>query len=165
MKKYLDELRNIWYLNTAKKLPVRVYVLYALTGALLAFVLTLVFNVTGLSQLSSYSSVAERQFNYFASPVMLFLLYCVFMPILEEVVFRFVIYNSLLMALKKTLWAIVISSIIFGIYHLNPVQGLYAFLMGLFIAFSYHKTESIFTPIIVHASANLVALAYTIFFL
>jgi membrane protease YdiL (CAAX protease family) len=48
---------------------------------------------------------------------------------------------------------------------MNPVQGAYAFFMGLVICFLYYKSDNIFVPIIAHASANLVALAYTIFFL
>lgn len=54
---------------------------------------------------------------------------------------------------RKT--AIVFSAVIFGIYHMNVVQAVYAFVLGLFFAWVYDRYETIWAPIIAHMSANL----------
>lgn len=165
MDKYLKFMRSTFYKNTACSLAPVKYLIYAGVGALCALLLTVIFNVTGLVGMESYREVAATQFGMFDSGLMMVLLYCVFTPILEETVFRFVIYNSFVYAIKKDLLALVLSSALFGIYHMNPVQSLYAFIMGIVICLCYKRTENLFVPIAVHASANLVALAYTVFFL
>ena len=165
MDKYLIYMRSKLNRDTSKSVTPGTYMVYGVMGALFALALTVLFNALGLVEAESYQKVAKSQFGVFESPVMMMLLYCVFTPIVEEVVFRFVIYNSLNYAIKKDLWALMLSSSLFGIYHMNPVQGVYAFLMGVVICYCYRRSESIFVPIIVHASANLIALAYTIFFL
>lgn len=164
MKTYIEALRMIYNKNISQKISPGTYVKYALISALWAFALTFAFNKARFVDLPSYQTIAADQFYIFDSPLMLFLLYCIFTPIVEEIIFRFIIYNSLLMVVKDALWAIILSSALFGIYHMNPVQGFYAFFMGLVICFLYYRSENIFVSIIAHASANVVALAYTIFF-
>lgn len=48
------------------------------------------------------------------------------------------------------------SAIMFGILHLNPIQGLYAIPIGLFLGFVAYKYKSVIPCIIVHAINNLV---------
>lgn len=48
------------------------------------------------------------------------------------------------------------SAIMFGILHLNPIQGLYAIPIGLFLGFVAYKYKSVIPCIIVHATNNLV---------
>lgn len=54
---------------------------------------------------------------------------------------------------KKT--AMIFSALVFGIYHLNVVQGVYAFVLGLFFVWVYERYESLWASIIAHMSANL----------
>jgi len=78
-------------------------------------------------------------------------------PILEELLFRGIIFYRI----KKYTDAITgayISSIIFGIYHFNLVQGLYGAMLGILLSFVYEKQKSILAPIILHIGANLAAL-------
>ena len=49
----------------------------------------------------------------------------------------------------------VISSLIFAIYHMNMVQGIYAFIMGMLICTLYHRDHRIAVPIAMHTGANL----------
>ncbi len=165
MKQLIFALKEKWISDTTKKLPLKAYFLYTSLGVVLAVFLTLLFNLTGFINFGSFSETSRNQFGVFDSKLMLFLLYCVFTPFVEEIVFRFVIFNSLYIKLKKAQPAILISTALFAVYHMNPVQGLYAFILGLYICISYHRSGSFFVPYIVHASANLVALACTIFFL
>jgi len=53
--------------------------------------------------------------------------------------------------------AIILQAIIFGIYHLNPVQGVYAALLGIVLGTVAEKTRSIWTAILVHVSFNSIS--------
>lgn len=74
-------------------------------------------------------------------------------PILEELVFRKVIFASLH---KKVnfFWAALISSIIFAILHFDFSHLLVYITMGFVFAFLYIKTKRIIVPMIVHMALN-----------
>lgn len=74
-------------------------------------------------------------------------------PILEELVFRKVIFGSLY---KKVnfFWAALLSSIIFAVMHMDFSHLLIYTTMGFVFAFLYVITKRIIVPIIVHMSLN-----------
>ncbi len=57
--------------------------------------------------------------------------------------------------------AIFWSSLIFGAYHGNIVQFIYAFLCGVALAWSYEKFGTVIAPIVGHICMNLVSLILT----
>lgn len=75
-------------------------------------------------------------------------------PIVEELLFRGLVYKRLKVYYDGVISAY-ISAIIFGIVHLNLLQGLYAFAMGIVFTFVYERCKSIYGPIIIHVVANL----------
>lgn len=84
-------------------------------------------------------------------------------PILEEFIFRGIILDGLLKRYSP-LKSIVISSILFGIIHLNPWQFVSAFLFGLIAGWVYYKTANLTLPILMHFATNLFAIiAFHIF--
>ena len=74
-------------------------------------------------------------------------------PVFEEVLFRGLIFNSLKSHLKIG-WCVVVSAIIFGIAHMNVLQGIYACFLGVVLAIAYEKTKTIWAPIIMHVIYN-----------
>ncbi len=78
-------------------------------------------------------------------------------PITEEIIYRGLIYKRI-KGYSDVVVGIYISSIIFGIVHFNLVQGLYALALGVILCYVYEKYKTIFAPIILHISANLMAL-------
>jgi membrane protease YdiL (CAAX protease family) len=74
-------------------------------------------------------------------------------PVLEEVIFRGFIFNELKKNISTTK-AIGIQAFLFGLLHLNLIQGSYAFLLGLFFAYIYLWTGSIWAPIVLHIGLN-----------
>ena len=54
----------------------------------------------------------------------------------------------------------IFSAIVFGIYHLNVVQAVYAFFLGLFFAWVYDRYDSLWAPITAHMSANLFVILF-----
>lgn len=87
----------------------------------------------------------------------------IFGPILEEIVFRLVIFGSLYK--RYNFWvAGFISSVIFAVIHFDFTHILIYTAMGFVFAFLYVKTKRIIVPIIAHVSLNLfVALINVIF--
>ncbi len=90
-----------------------------------------------------------------SSPFIQLIVLGILSPIVEEVLFRGLVYKRLKIYYEASI-AAYISAIIFGIAHFNLIQGLYAFIMGIIFAFVYEKYKSIFAPIIVHLTANIV---------
>ena len=74
-------------------------------------------------------------------------------PILEEVVFRGLIYTRLRRAMP-VLAAQILSALIFGAAHMNLMQFVYATLTGFFMAFVFEKYQSIWAPILFHIAFN-----------
>ena len=78
----------------------------------------------------------------------------IFACIVEELSHRGVTYLRM-----KHYWgkknAMIFSALVFGIYHFNVVQGIYAFILGLFFVWLYERYDSLWAPIVAHMSANL----------
>ena len=75
-------------------------------------------------------------------------------PLMEEVLFRGLILNRLLS--KMNVWvAILLSSLLFAVSHLEFTQAIYCFFMGLSIAYVYVKTRSLIPCMIGHGLINL----------
>ncbi|MBD8007173.1 CPBP family intramembrane glutamic endopeptidase [Bacillus norwichensis] len=74
-------------------------------------------------------------------------------PILEEIVFRKVIFGTLYNRLPFGM-AAVISSIIFAFAHMEPIHLILYTAMGFVFAFLYVQTKRIIVPIIAHVMMN-----------
>jgi len=88
--------------------------------------------------------------------VIVFITVGIMAPIIEEIIFRGLVLNEL----KKVVPAcpaIILQAIIFGIYHMNPLQGVYASLLGIVLGIAAEKTGSIWTPILIHISFNSIS--------
>ncbi|MDR2293016.1 MAG: CPBP family intramembrane metalloprotease [Prevotellaceae bacterium] len=78
-------------------------------------------------------------------------------PVLEEIVCRGIICEGLIKNISPRagiLW----SALIFAVIHLNPWQGLSAFVIGCFLGWIYWKTRSIIPCIFIHFVNNALAL-------
>lgn len=74
-------------------------------------------------------------------------------PLAEELVFRGVILNELRLWMNKYL-AVAVTALVFGVFHGNLVQGIYATIIGVGIGLIYLWTESIWSAIFVHMVFN-----------
>lgn len=81
---------------------------------------------------------------------------CVVAPVLEELIFRKLIYTWLKRK-SSVRSAMVLSAILFGLYHGNLTQGIYGFAMGLFLAWTMERFETVKAPVAVHMGANAAA--------
>ncbi len=83
-----------------------------------------------------------------------FFLMVIAAPILEELIFRGIILDGLLNKYSP-IKSIFISSLLFGLVHLNPWQFVTALIVGIFSGWVYYRTRSLSFSIIIHAAANL----------
>ncbi len=132
--------------------------LYFLLLAVYALSAVLFFNMTvdylGLAEASeSFQKTAESQ--YAVSLGMGLLLYGVISAVVEEVIFRFLLYNRLKRA-GRIVYGVVASSFLFGAYHGNIVQGIYGFVLGVLLAFSYIYFGNFLAPVLFHGIGNAV---------
>ena len=74
-------------------------------------------------------------------------------PVFEELLFRGIILEGLLNNYSP-FKAILVSSLLFGLVHLNPWQFIAGLVLGLFMGWVYYHTRSVLSTIIIHASAN-----------
>lgn len=77
-------------------------------------------------------------------------------PIIEELVFRKVIFGSLRNRMGVHASAVV-AALIFAVVHMDLEHTLIYFVMGLVFTFLYVKTKRIIVPIIAHMSMNTMA--------
>lgn len=102
---------------------------------------------------TGYSEVSEQAFS--GQPVGLMILVVgIIGPICEELMFRGIVFHRLKDWVKPQA-AIVISALLFGIYHGNVVQFFYATCMGAMLAVIYDKTGTLWISIVAHIAANL----------
>lgn len=81
-------------------------------------------------------------------------------PVTEELIFRGLCFSPL--RDRLSFWpAAVLSAALFGIYHGNLPQGVYAFLIGMAVAWLYEVSKTLLAPCLLHMSANLLSLLVT----
>lgn len=120
--------------------------------------LNVLLGLTGLVEWSAgYQDVAKQQYSVvFGAGMVLFGLIS---PITEEIVFRGLIFNRMRRYFPHVA-AVIVSGVLFGVYHGNLVQGVYGGCMGILMAYLYERIHSFFIPCLFHATANL--MVYTI---
>ena len=121
--------------------------------------LNLLLELAGVVNKSgAYQAVLEDQYSaYFLLGL---ISYGVVSPIAEELLFRGIIHNYLRRFMDPKL-TLLISSALFGIYHMNFVQGMYGFLMGCLIAYAYEYFGDFKMAVAVHAGANVLVYCLT----
>ncbi len=80
-----------------------------------------------------------------------------FVPFAEEVFYRGILV-SVLKRQRSTLFAVIVSSLFFGLLHLSPVNTLSLCLLGIAFATLYLRSGSLLTSIAMHATFNAVNL-------
>lgn len=145
--KYLKNIKVIKDIPLYKSALITITL--AITSSVAINILFIWLHLTESSE--TYSRVAEHQYG--VSLVTGLVLYSIISPLAEEVVFRGIIYNKIRRNCSVTT-AVLLSALLFGLYHGNIVQGAYGFLMGILIAYTYEKFGSFFHAFLFHAAAN-----------
>ena len=83
------------------------------------------------------------------------LLYGIAAPVSEELLFRGIFYRKAGELFGGWKAAALFSSLLFGAYHGNPVQGIYGFLTGMVLCLVYEKTGRLSAAMLFHGAGNL----------
>lgn len=89
------------------------------------------------------------------NPFFAFLAIVIMAPLFEEVLFRGVLFRLFERSRVKLLTTMILTSLLFGAFHLNIVQGTFASVLGFVIALAYVWTGTLWVPIIIHFGNNL----------
>ncbi|MGN0483352.1 MAG: type II CAAX prenyl endopeptidase Rce1 family protein [Lachnospiraceae bacterium] len=77
-------------------------------------------------------------------------------PIGEELIFRGVTMHHALRSMP--FWAAnIIQALMFGIFHMNIIQGCYAFFAALFLGYIAYTSGGLFLPILMHMFFNFIS--------
>ncbi|MCL1698263.1 MULTISPECIES: CPBP family intramembrane glutamic endopeptidase [unclassified Lysinibacillus] len=147
--------KTFWDIYQGKKETIPLSIMWGIIGFFLVFfgqmigaaIEMAIFGIQGGSQnTADIVNIAK------GAPIAIFAI-VVFGPILEEFVFRRVIFGSLVQT--TNFWvAAIVSAIFFALIHNDFTHILLYTICGLIFAFLYHKTKRIWTSIIAHVMLN-----------
>lgn len=155
----MDRKRDVKYGRVHKysAVPFGLFIFVAVLGVAACLAGNNLITASGLYSVSdSYNEISE--ILYGGKLFLEFLGLGLIIPIVEEMIFRGLIYRRLREYMNVGP-AAVICSVIFGLYHGNLVQGVYAFLLSLLFIYVYERYHTMFAPILFHAAANLFSVA------
>ncbi|WDV46964.1 CPBP family intramembrane metalloprotease [Clostridiaceae bacterium M8S5] len=81
----------------------------------------------------------------------------IIIPIFEEILFRGIVFNKLKQLFNIEI-VIILQAFLFGLYHGEIVQIIFTIFLGLTLGLTYYYTESIYIPILIHASNNILSI-------
>ena len=101
------------------------------------------------------------ELNSVSSYLISLLALAVIPAVCEEMIFRGVLVNAL--KHKGKVFAVVISSIMFSIFHFSPTQLIYPVCFGLILSIVYLRTNNILFPMLLHFINNALSLSIQYF--
>ena len=138
-----------------KKIPIKEYFNILILG--IGITILVLFLSSILTKLiPSYNEVAN-QLATSRGCVSQLIITIVLIPIYEEIFYRGIIFGYLRKNFNIIV-AIVVQALVFGVMHLNLVQGIYTFILGIVLALIYMYSESILGNITVHIIFNLLGI-------
>lgn len=119
---------------------------------MLNFVISAIVNSLPVSSTSEfYTAITSSVIG--DNKIMAFISTAIMAPITEEIIFRLGICRILYKDNVKR--GIIVSSVLFGLAHMNVIQSTYAFVLGLILASAFIKSEyNLAVPILLHVIIN-----------
>ena len=134
------------------------YALMYLSNLIGQFITTIIGAVKGSLVQDAIVEVATS-----LHPALCFIFMVLFAPVLEELIFRKLLVDRMVRYGEGT--AILVSAFMFGMYHGNLNQLVYAFALGLFFGFIYVKTGKLIYTILLHMVINFMGSVAGVFIL
>lgn len=150
--------------NCSKELQIRKTKNFNIYFAIILGISCWLFN-SGVLSLVEEAGLFSSQFEYTenilaplssGSIILSIITVGIIAPFTEEFLFRGVIFNTLSKKISIK-WTIIIQAILFGVFHFNLVQGVYATLLGLVFGYITYKTKSLWPAVIIHMVNNTIA--------
>ncbi|MGG0655873.1 CPBP family intramembrane glutamic endopeptidase [Rummeliibacillus pycnus] len=146
--------QNFWKIYKGSKASLPSSILWGITGFFMVFIGQSIGSMIESSLGIHQGSQNTANLVSIADIAPIAIIAIVFIgPILEEIVFRRVIFGSLVQTTNFFVAALV-SSIVFALIHLDLPHIIIYAISGFIFAFLYHKTKRIITSIIAHMMLN-----------
>lgn len=165
IKKKKLSFKKVLKLNPPKKKSSYLFAVLGLIGV--RIIINLLWDILSPIIFSFFDSGASEVYNKLTNNIfignsaieiiLLSLFIVIGAGIFEEILFRGLILSSFRKKCKPV-GAIIFSSILFGIIHLNVTQYFYGFFLGLYLGYLVYKTNSIYPAILVHILNNLLVI-------
>ena len=136
--------------NTKIKLNAKNYLLFSILGLSICFIFNIIVkNINDIVYFTDVFSKSIIHLNIFIN------ILCVGIigPIMEEYLFRGIIYNKI-KTFNTNKNAVILTSLLFAFMHNNYVHIIYAFLLSLLLIYVYEKYKTLKAPIMIHLVAN-----------
>lgn len=140
-------------LEKIQKMPKAIIFLLAFLVGLFQFI-----PMTTLENFMDLPDQLEQDFVNLAHNPIGILTLCIIAPIAEEYLFRGLMMRKMLRWNISPWYAIIASSIMFGLIHLNPAQIPGAIILGIVMAWMCYRTRSLIPGIIIHITNNTLCL-------
>lgn len=140
-------------LEKIQKMPKAIIFLLAFLVGLFQFI-----PMTALENFMDLPDQLEQDFVNLAHNPIGILTLCIIAPIAEEYLFRGLMMRKMLRWNISPWYAIIASSILFGLIHLNPAQIPGAIILGIVMAWMCYRTRSLIPGIIIHITNNTLCL-------
>lgn len=130
-------------------------------GIVISIALNNIIMLADVASISaSYQETADR---FYAADLLVQILGVgILVPISEELIYRGLFYDRL-----KDMWSVKraagFTCLVFGLFHGNIVQAVYAIAFSALFIYVYERFGTLKAPILVHIAANLTSLAATYF--
>lgn len=149
----IDKRKNKYKDNIKKKLDLKnIDLKYLIESSCLTLGVSIIlFQIISLLPIET----SDNGFDInFLSMCVYFITTCLLGPILEEIVFRFGLYEYF-NAKIKPFYSILITSLIFSIFHMYGIEGtIILIIISIIWNYSYYKTNNLIYPIFAHFVYN-----------
>ncbi|NLY47809.1 MAG: CPBP family intramembrane metalloprotease [Clostridiales bacterium] len=96
----------------------------------------------------------ETMSSLFAGdPIVVAVYVIILAPVVEELMIRGIMYGKIRQGIPF-MAANLLQAAVFGIYHMDFIQGIYTFAIGLLLGYIYEKAGTLLAPIVVHIIIN-----------
>ena len=140
-------------LEKIQQMPKTIIFLLAFLVGLFQFI-----PMTALENFMNLPDYMEQDFADLAHNPIGILMLCIIAPIAEEYLFRGLMMRKMLKWNISPWYAIIGSSIMFGLIHLNPAQIPGPIILGIVMAWMCYRTKSLIPGIIIHITNNTLCL-------
>lgn len=156
MKKDEDVIKYDTMKNHIKNIRFHSFYFIILLGALASLGLAKLVTLFPIDDI--WGNYEEIQGSFNENALIWQILGLVFIgPCVEEIIFRGLVYKRI-KRYTEGMAPVYVSALLFGLYHFNLVQGLYAFLLGILLCYVQEKYGTLLAPVLLHMSANLTSL-------
>lgn len=151
VKKYTAEKREAFKENVLKGKVLISLVIVAVGCYCFDILVATVVSIISPEALEAFNSLMDSALG--GDELMAFLAVVILAPIAEELLFRGIIFRMLVKHWSE-IAAVIVSALLFGIFHMNLMQAIYVLPIGLLLGYTAYKCKSVLPCILIHMINN-----------